>query len=84
MQQNVSRHLKNKHLQTLLMLLLSEKEILKVCIHNMRSDGVVLKHNKQLTHSSNNTSDFSTLPPPPLSPHALLPAFIVNYNKDHV
>jgi len=44
-------------------MLLSEKEILKVYIHDMQSAGVVLKHNKQLTHSSNNTSDFLTLPP---------------------
>jgi len=68
------------------MLLLSEKEILKVSIYNMQSVGVVLKHNnKQLTYSSNNTSDFSTLPPPPPHPaRTLLPAFIVNYNKDHV
>jgi len=59
------------------MLLLNEKEILKVSIHNMQSAGVVLKHNKQLTHSSNNTSDFSTLSPLP-STCVLLPTFIVN------
>jgi len=49
-------------------MLLSEKEILKVSIHNMQSAGVVLKqHNKQLTHISSNTNDFSTLPLSPSS-----------------
>jgi len=52
MQQKVGRHLQNKYLQTL------------KCCYNMQSAGVVLKHNKQLTHSSNKTSDFLTLPPP--------------------
>jgi len=72
------------------MLLLSEKEILKLSIHNMQSVGVVLKHNNQLTQSSNNNSDFSidltslSSPPPLPFPRALLPAFILNYNKDHV
>jgi len=86
-QQNVGRHLQNKHFFTTeneqklntrqflkhrylhalakldaaegieaftnsQMMLLSEKEILKVSIHNIQSAGVVLKHNKQLEHVS--------------------------------
>jgi len=54
------------------MLLVNEKEILKVSIHNIDSIHIVLKQNKQLTHSLNNTSDFSTLPLPPLLPASIV------------